>query len=481
MSTTLRAVLRASLAAITAVVLLLAPNATPAPAFFKEDVTIAMDDGVKIAATIYRPEGEPPTQAGWPAVVFMHGLGESRQQVNTIVENGNFAGRNYVILTFDARGDGDSTGLVSMDGPREIADVRAVERWLANLPEVADNAIGAWGISYGGGAALDSLVAGVPWKAVTVVETWTDLYAALAPQNLVKTGLVAGLAASIPDDRRSTELKQIQAFAFAGGHRAALVKWAAARSSLSRLGSVKTPVFIAQGRRDFLFGIGQGIAALAELKGPKALYLGLHGHAPSSFPAADFGFLVSKSAAWFDCYLRQRNCNAVPKRFSLAPASLFRGKILESQTLPRTVNTQFRLPGSRIVERAGKVTRTTRRLPNAFETFGAPSVRLTVTPRKGWSRLVAVLSALSPDGEVVVGDGGVPLSGSKTRTVTIRLSDQVTYLEKGSRLRLTFGSSSLAQSPSNLLYLDLPMSQGANVRLGSATLALPRLRTPVTK
>ena len=44
---------------------------------------------------------------------------------------------------------------------------------------------------------------------------------------------------------------------------------------------------MAQGRRDFLFGIDQGTRAFARLTGPKALYVGLHGHAPSTFPAAD--------------------------------------------------------------------------------------------------------------------------------------------------------------------------------------------------
>jgi predicted acyl esterase len=472
-------VVRASLAALAVAVLLLAPTASPTSAFFKEDVTIPMDDGAKIAATIYRPNGEPPA-GGWPAIVFMHALGGTRQQMSALVESSGFAGRDYVILTFDARGHGESTGLVSIDGPREIADVRAVERWLSDLGEVADREIGAWGISYGGGAALDSLVAGVPWAAVAAVQTWTDLYAALAPQNLVKSGLVAGLTALIPDDRKSPELKQVQAFALSGGHRGALVKWAAERSSLSRLASVRTPVFLAQGRRDFLFGIGQGIAALAELKGPRALYLGLHGHPPSTFPAADTGVLLTKTHAWFDCYLRHKSCNAVPKRFGIGPEH-FGGTIVESSGLPATSNARFSFAGAKVIERPGKFVRTTPRLPAALETFGAPSVRLRVTPRKGWSRIVAVLSALTPSGEVVVGAGGVPLSGSRARAVTIRLSDQVTFVPKGSRLRLTLGSSSLAQSPANLLYLDLPMPPGASAKLGSATLTLPRLKTPVTK
>ena len=46
--------------------------------------------------------------------------------------------------------------------------------------------------------------------------------------------------------------------------------WADARSSLAELGAVTTPVFLAQGRRDFLFGIDQGVRAYDRLRGPKA-------------------------------------------------------------------------------------------------------------------------------------------------------------------------------------------------------------------
>jgi predicted acyl esterase len=454
--------------------------AAPAPTYTKQDLSLPMDDGAKIAATLYVPSGKPPPK-GWPALVFAHGLAGNRQQLNLLVETAAFAGDDYVVLTFDARGHGASTGLISIDGPREIADMRAIERLVAARPDVDDRAVGAWGISYGGGAVLNSLVAGVPWAAVATAQTWTDLHAALMPQNLVKSGVAAGLAASIPDDRKSDDLRRIQAIAFAGAQPAVLRQWTAARSSLSRLGTVRTPVFLAQGRRDFLFGIDQALAALPRLRGPKAVYLGLHGHAPSTFPAADTPLLLTRTHAWFDCYLRHVSCNALPPRFTIVPER-FRGTAVERASVPKPASSRFRLPGSRRITRAGKVVRTTPRLAAPLETFGSPRVRLTVTPRRGWSRLVAVLSALTPDRrEIVVGAGGAPLAGSRARNVVVRMADQVTYVPKGSRLRLTLASSSTAQSPSNLVYLDLPMPLGADVRLGPATLVVPRLRTPVTK
>src|SRR5262249_31604238 len=304
------------LAALAGALALFVGNAAGSPAA-KQDVTIPMDDGVSIAATLYLPDGSPPP-GGWPAIVFLHGLAGNRQQMNAFIEGYGPLTSGYAILTFDARGDADSGGLVGIDGAREVADTRAVHDWLAARPDVSDTKIGAWGISYGGGAVFNSLVAGVPWAAVVTVETWTDLGSALFPQGLVKSGLVAGLANSIPQERRDPELASVQAAAFAGNV-AAVKPWADARSSLSKLGSVTTPVFMAQGRRDFLFGIDQAARAYQRLQGPKYLYVGLHGHAPSTFPAADTGVLMSAIRGWFSCYLLSLVCTPTNLHVANAP------------------------------------------------------------------------------------------------------------------------------------------------------------------
>jgi hypothetical protein len=106
---------------------------------------------------------------------------------------------------------------------------------------------------------------------------------------------------------------------------------------------------------------------------------------------------------------------------------------------------------------------------------------VVVTAAKGWSRLVAVLSARTPAGrEIVVAAGGVPLRDGRS-TVTIRMIDQATFLPRGSRLTLTLAGSSLAQDPANLLYLDLPMPDGASAVIHSAALTVPRLAQPVSR
>ena len=443
-----------------------------------QQVSVPMDDGVAIAATLHLPDGPSPA-GGWPAIVFLHGLAQNRESMNALVAAYGFSGQSYAVLTFDARGHGQSGGLVGIDGPREIADTRAVFQWLADRPDVDGNNVGALGVSYGGGAVLNSLVAGVPWGAVVTVQTWTDLYSALMPQGLVKSGLVAGLAGSIPEAKRDPSLAAVQAAAFAGN--AAVVKpWAAERSSLAKLGAVTTPVFMAQGRRDFLFGIDQGAQAFQRLKGPKALYVGLHGHAPSTFPAADTGVLMTRAREWFDCWLRSATCNAPPASVYVASES-FNGQVARrGASLPPVSPTVVAFPGVSTFAKSGKAVRSTP-LRKAVEVYGSPTLKTSVAASGGWSRLVAVLTARTPQGkEIVVSAGGVPTKPGVQR-LTIRLASQATFIPRGSRLTLTMGSSSLAQSTSNLLYLDLPMAATARARVGSAVLTLPGLRTPVTR
>ena len=136
---TLRPVVKALLAALATALVLVAGDAHGSVAA-TQDVAIPMDDGVSIAATLYLPDGTPPP-GGWPAIVFLHGLSGNRQQMNALVEGYGVTSQGYAVLTFDARGHGESGGLVGIDGPREVADTREVFDWLAARPDVSDTKI----------------------------------------------------------------------------------------------------------------------------------------------------------------------------------------------------------------------------------------------------------------------------------------------------------------------------------------------------
>ena len=449
----------------------------PALASSRQDVTIASADGTSLAATLTVPDGAVP-QGGWPAVIFMHGLGQTRATGLAAAQQMGI-GERYAVLAFDARGHGESGGLVGIDGPKEIADVKAVFAWLRNRPEVSDTRIGGWGVSYGGGAAWNSLAAGVPWAALEIWMSWIDLRDALLPQGLAKTGVIAGFLGSLDPKRIDPEVFAVRDAAYSG-ILGPVLPFAAARASLPALKGVKTPVFMMQGRRDFAFGMEHALTAYRALAGPKQLWFGLSGHAPSPGVAADTPAMLAEGARWFDRYLRGDTAAPLAKPVAISPES-WTGQPVRFAALPKVTSTRTALAGKAAFAQSGKYRRMLPKLARATEVFGSPVVQVSANATGGWSRIVAVLSARTPAGkEIVVAGGGVPARAGK-RTYRIVLGNQATFLPKGSRLQVTVGSSSLAQSPGNLLYLDLPFPSTARLAVTGGLLRLPQLATPVSR
>jgi predicted acyl esterase len=447
-----------------------------ASAFSKQDLKLRMDDGVELAATLYEPSTPPPLE-GYPAIVLLHGLGGNRHQLDPLAEHW---ANTFAVLSFDARGHGQSGGLVSIDGPREIKDTRAVYDWLSLRLEIDQSHIGAWGISLGGGAVLRSLVEGVPWTAVEVAQTWTDLYSALAPQSLAKSGAIFQFLNSVPQNRLDPSVLAIKDDALASRNLSVLRAFGAQRSTRALLSKVRTPVYFFQGRRDFAFDIAQATAGYRLVKGPKSLYIGDFGHAPSTFPGPDFAQVLAESTRWFSMYLL--GVVSVASPLLLAPDP-WRGKPVTYRTLPPTRRLRFGFGRRNTLTGVGKAVRTSGRLRTRIETFGSAEVRVTARLSGGWSRVVAVLTAKAPRGKTfVVSEGGVNTAGLRGRhRLAIRLINDATLIPRRAKLTLTLASSSMAQDPSNLLYLDLPMPAKAKVSLGPAQLILPVLRIPVSR
>ena len=449
----------------------------PAGAFSRQDVTITSADGTALAATLTLPDGAAPA-GGWPAVIFMHGLGGNRSSTLAVAQQMGIGDR-FAVLAYDARGHGQSGGLIGIVGPKEIADVKAVFAWLRNRPDVSDTRIGGWGVSYGGGAAWNSLAAGVPWAALEISMSWVDLRDALLPQGLAKTGVIAGFLGSLDPKRIDPEVLAIRDAAYAGTI-GPVLPFAAARSSLPALKGVKTPVFMMQGRRDFAFGMEHALNAYRALAGPKELWFGLSGHAPSPGVAADTPAMLAEGARWFDRYVGGKTTVTFGKPVAISPES-WKGQPVRFSGLPKVVTTKTTLAAKAAFGQSGKLQRALPRLARATEVFGSPVVQVSANATGGWSRIVAVLSARTPAGkEIVVAGGGVPTRAGK-RTYRIVLGNQATFLPKGSKLTVTIASSSLAQDPGNLLHLDLPFPSTARLAVTGGSLRLPQLATPVSR
>jgi hypothetical protein len=116
--------------------------------YVRRDVRIQSTD-VVLAGTLRVPPG--PSRR--PAVLIIQG---SNQQVrggqrgfNAFVADA-FARAGFVVLNYDKRGVGDSTGTWDDHYDHLTDDAAAAVRWLRAQPEVEPDRVGAWGISQGG-------------------------------------------------------------------------------------------------------------------------------------------------------------------------------------------------------------------------------------------------------------------------------------------------------------------------------------------
>jgi len=454
-------------------------------AFSKIDQQVQMSDGVQLMTTYYVPDGPSPA-GGWPAVMLLHGLGETRNDptnaigmsINQIAET-YLVPQGYAALTFDARGHGESGGLVGIDGPREIQDVRELFDRLKARPGIDSQHIGAYGYSYGGGALWRATAEGVPFSAIVPATTWTDLYSALAPQDFAHSGVVLGFWNSIVS-RADLSLAPIVNDLLAGQNPGAVHAFADARSSRGLLGNIHVPTFVIQGRRDFAFDVDQALAAYSRLNVPKRLYLADFGHAPSSRPPGELGHVLPEVREWFDRYLKGLP-NGIDTRppVEIAPDP-WTGRTSSYPALPKRKTLRIAFSGRKSIGSTGKVARTRPKLARKAETFGPPVLRVSLSSTTHWPHVVAVLSALTRGKEVVVSAGGTRVAlGRRPKQVTIRMLSQVTALPRGSRLRLTVAATSTAQSAQDLLYL-LSVPRSARLTVGPAKLSLPVLAKPIS-
>lgn len=438
-----------------------------------------MDDGVRIDAGLLEPEGAPPG-GGWPGIMMFHGLGGSHKSLLALAQA--YVAKGYAVFVPDARGHGTSEGYVSLDGPREVADIRTELAWVAARPEVSDTQIGAWGISLGGGAAWNSVVAGVPFKALETFETWSDLYRALFPQNLGKAGAIFQFAQSVPTERIQPELRPFVPQMIGNENLPGVRQLLGTRSSLRLLSAVTTPSFLFQGRRDFAFDIDQAADAYRRLGGPKRLYVGDFGHAPSSFPGPDLVQVLDLSTRWYDRFLKgmpngvdkEKPVQVAPDPWSGKPASFTRMPTVKRITLVSS--------GRSALTDHGKVVRTLRLPQRTLEQFGAPVVRVTASTPNQWPHLVAVLTAVDSHGaESILSDGGsLTLFGHKAKTVSFRLISDANLIPRGVKLRLYLGATSTVQNIANLLYLKY-VPDGSRLTVGKVTLTLPVLQQTISR
>jgi esterase/lipase len=460
--------------AVLVLALLWATSAQAAGGTQVTQLTLTMSDGAKLACSTTTPGSIPLTPR--PGVILFHGLGGKHQDMEPLAAQ-FFAPAGYETLECDARGHGTSEGLFGLDGQRDVQDTQELFNWFAG--QLGDTQIGALGISLGGGAVWNAAVAGVPFKAIVPVITWTNLLTSLAPQGLSKSGLVQYLAGLVPTSRWDPQLLAASAGLASSTDLTAAAAFASTRSPVSALSSIRKTKLLIQGRHDFLFDIDQALAAYKALKGPKRLYLGDLGHSPGISPATapDAATYWGEAVKWFDRFLKG-TANGIDKPVVELGHDPYDGKTTTVKGIPATKTVSVTLPGSTTMTGAnGKVVRGARITGGPHETFGDSTVVVRYSGASGWDRLVAVLAVAGSSTPITA--GGVKLTAANGK-VTIKLMNQAVRVAAGKKLVLYLSSTSLAQSSADALYLAA-VPPSAHITIGRVTLNVSVLQQAVSR
>ncbi len=118
-----------------------------------EHVQIAMADGIRLSAKIWRPKGSElsPVPAILEYIPYRKRFGTA---VRDQVTHGYLAGHGYACIRVDLRGSGESEGVLEDEYlQRELDDGLAVIDWISNQ-QWCDGTVGMMGISWGGFNAL---------------------------------------------------------------------------------------------------------------------------------------------------------------------------------------------------------------------------------------------------------------------------------------------------------------------------------------
>lgn len=181
------------------------------------DYTLTTATDVTIAFTVFQPEGATATDTV-PLILHSHGWAGSRTtSIGDIIED--LLDSGYGVLSFDARGHGDSTGQATIHHKdSEIQDIIKLLDWIYDnlnwvtkegAPQDKDTLLGAVGGSYGGAYQLLTASYDDRLDALAPQMTWNDLGNSLAPGDVLKSVWVDALygagAASVDLDPRIHE------------------------------------------------------------------------------------------------------------------------------------------------------------------------------------------------------------------------------------------------------------------------------------
>jgi ABC-2 type transport system ATP-binding protein len=297
----------------------LAAAAFPAVADAR-DATVTSFDGTQLVLSFHAsPQGGKA-----PTILEGHGWGGSREtnpdaasdEATGNVGVGALRKAGFNVLTWDARGFGNSGGTVTVDSPdAEGRDVSALIDWLAQQPEAlldkaGDPRVGMTGVSYAGGIELVAAARDKRIDAIAPIIAWHSLETSLYKEQTVKGGWASALVTlGIPTSKNRLDPHITSAFT-SGVTTGKLSDddhaWFVSRGPGDLVKQLTIPTFLVEGTADTLFTLKEAITNYELLKAnhvPAKLLWFCGGHGVCLTGSGPKGHVEQAVVAWLRRYV----------------------------------------------------------------------------------------------------------------------------------------------------------------------------------
>eukprot|EP00754_Rhynchopus_humris_P025022 Rhum_TRINITY_DN14926_c0_g1::Rhum_TRINITY_DN14926_c0_g1_i1::g.128156::m.128156 len=302
--------MRSAVACISATLL-----ASAVPSAVAEEVVFGVHriksfDGVELSANSWTPKAASGASPR-PFMMFCNSWGVPSEEY--FEPTMHLAEAGYITIEYESRGWWSSQGNITMAGPEDIRDHRAVADWAIQHwgSKLNASAMGTGGISYGAGISLLAAADDSRMQAVAAFSGWSSLLDALwwnhAP-SLVWTDLLVEISKLVgrPEQEMYEMLNNVMTYHNVNQ----TIAWAELRSPLrvlDKLNARKVPVLIVNDMRDNLFHSNFQVELWEKLQGPKRLFITQGTHAESELSGLvpwTHPEIWTSCTQWMDRYLK---------------------------------------------------------------------------------------------------------------------------------------------------------------------------------
>lgn len=268
---------------------------------------VRMQDGTRLAGHLIVPARADADQK-LPAVILIDDWVKTPGEL--ILQSARFAAEGFVVVRYQARGFGHSSGMLDLAGPQDLQDFAAVFDWLVEHAPVDPQRVGAVGVSTGGAIALIAAAEQRPLRAVAALSSWADLGSSIFRNGAGNPEWVIALAdVSVPRRINALMAERIRDLV-SGVASAETLQWARSRSPEARLAVLNqrgVPVFLASGYQDELVDLNGQFEFFEQLQVPKRMVLSQSEHAAleAHEVLAEQTFLWGDTLDWMRNWLLQ--------------------------------------------------------------------------------------------------------------------------------------------------------------------------------